>query len=208
MIPDAFRAWQCVRDTGLAVCQLADGTLTAELEPPMFLLPGSFNPFHDGHAELARAASNRFGHEVHFELSLQNVDKPELEADVVEARLKQFLGVAPIWLTRAAVFEQKSEYFPGAAFAIGFDTAIRLLDLRYYNGFDHRDRVLAKLLERGNRFMVGGRIDATGTFRTWDRELEKHPPEFGWLFEVLSESEFRRDVSSTELRSRLSTPPG
>ncbi|MBY0456256.1 MAG: hypothetical protein K2V38_02845, partial [Gemmataceae bacterium] len=144
---------------------------------PAALLPGSFNPLHHGHTALAAVAAARLGAEVHFELSVTNADKPELPPEEAERRVAQFRGVAPVWVTRAAAFEKKADLFPGAAFVLGWDTAVRLLDPKYYGGPGGRDAALRKLLARGCRVVVGGRLDASGAFRVWEpggvREGEK-----------------------------------
>ena len=101
---------------------------------PLAVLPGSFNPLHHGHTTLAATAAAKLGVDVVFELSVANVDKPELGRDEVERRLGQFAGVAPVWVTRAAAFEKKADIFPGAAFVLGWDTAVRLIDPKYYGG--------------------------------------------------------------------------
>lgn len=134
---------------------------------------------------------------MHYELSVSNVDKPELSAEVVAERLRQFFGVGPVWVTRAAGVLKKSQLFPGAAFVLGFDTAVRLIDPKYYAGVKGRDEALAKLVERGCRVVVGGRVDGAGEFRVWEDRLAG---EFRELFEVIPEREFRVDVSSTQLR--------
>ena len=73
----------------------------ADAPAPRALLPGSFNPLHHGHTQLAAIAAARLGVAVHFELSVANVDKPELPRDEAERRAAQFAGLAPVWLTRA-----------------------------------------------------------------------------------------------------------
>jgi Cytidylyltransferase-like len=165
---------------------------------PLAVLPGSFNPLHHGHTTLARVAAARLGVEVHFELSITNADKPELPREEVERRVSQFAGIGPVWVTRAAAFEQKADLFPGAAFVLGWDTAIRVIDPKYYGGLQLRDTALAKLAERGCRLVVGGRLDALGAFRVWDGG--DVAAEFAGLFLPLTEADFRVDVSSSELR--------
>jgi hypothetical protein len=167
---------------------------------PQAILPGSFNPLHHGHLGLAAVAAVRLGVPVAFELSVANVDKPALDPAEVERRVAQFADVGPVWVTRAATFAEKAELFPGAAFVVGYDTAVRLIDCRYYaNDPGWRDAVLARLAAAGCRVVVGGRIDAAGVFRTWDAVAAPFPD----LFVALAEADFRTDVSSTALRAEL-----
>lgn len=173
----------------------------ARTEPkPVALLPGSFNPLHHGHIELARAAARHLDTEVHYELSIANADKPELPQEEVEKRVAQFTDLGPVWVTRAATFEAKADLFPGVAFVLGWDTAVRVIDPKYYDGESGRDAALRKLLACGCRLVVGGRIDAEGAFRVWDGG--SLAAEFAGLFVPLAEVDFRVDVSSTELRRK------
>lgn len=172
----------------------------SSLPRPRAVMPGSFNPLHHGHTALARAAAARLGTEVHFELSVVNADKPELPCEEVERRVRQFARVGPVWLTRAATFEAKADLFPGAAFVLGYDTAVRVIDPKYYAGAYGRDAALRALLVRGCRLVVGGRVDMTGKFRVWDGA--GLADEFAALFVALAEADFRADVSSTQLRGK------
>jgi hypothetical protein len=178
------------------------GDTVPPLSKPRAILSGSFNPLHDGHRTLAAVVERRLGAPVHFELSTANVDKPDLAEEEVQRRLAQFEGYAPVWVTRAPTFAAKAELFPGAIFAVGFDTAVRMLDPKYAGSVEGRDAALRKIVECGCRVIVGGRVDAGGVFREWKHWEMEQPPELGGLFEVLSEAEFRVDVSSTELRKR------
>jgi hypothetical protein len=189
--------WDLFESSG-AVC-VEPGVVRAGPEP-LALLPGSFNPLHRGHLRLAEVAAGRLGRPVHFELSVTNVDKPELPPDEVGRRVAQFAGVGPVWLTRAATFELKAELFPGAAFVLGWDTAVRVIDPNYYGGERGRERALRRLLDAGCRLVVGGRQDAAGTFRVWDGS--GLAGEFAPLFVALSEADFRVDLSSRALRAQ------
>jgi hypothetical protein len=102
-------------------------------------------------------------------------------------------------LTRAATFAEKAALFPGTAFVVGWDTAIRLVDPKYYGGPAERDRALLRMMESGSRFMVGGRLDEADSFRVWDCDLA--PDQFAEIFFGLTEKDFRVDVSSRALRA-------
>ena len=181
------------------VCIRADGGIQSDPSPPLAVLPGSFNPLHHGHLELAAVAAARLGTAVAFELSIANVDKPELSEAEVARRVAQFAGHGGIWITRAATFREKAVLFPNAAFVLGFDTASRLVDPRYYGGdAGRRDAALGAIASCGCRIVVGGRADANGAFRTWTGD--GLPSEFRDLFVSLAESDFRVDVSCTVLR--------
>ncbi|MDB5312226.1 MAG: nicotinic acid mononucleotide adenylyltransferase [Gemmataceae bacterium] len=190
-----------------AVCREPDGTVRADGPRPGAVLPGSFNPLHHGHTTLAAVAGHRLGLPVAFELSVANVDKPGLAPEEVARRVAQFAGVGPVWVTRAATFAEKADLFPGAAFVVGFDTATRLVDPKYYRDDPaRRDDALRHLLARGCRVVVGGRADAAGAFRTWT--AGDLAAEFHGLFLPLAETDFRADVSSTALRTgKAKRPP-
>lgn len=180
------------------LCHDPDGT-TRTGPPPLVVFPGSFNPLHDGHTALAEVAAIRTGRPVAFEISTANVDKPDLPADEVARRVAQFRGYAPVWVTRAATFAAKAELFPGATFVVGFDTAVRLVDAKYYGGEPARDAALRALLAGGCSVLVGGRLVGEA-FRVWQAALVGEAVRE--LFVPLQEADFRRDRSSTELRNQ------
>ena len=176
---------------------------SAEADAPVRggVLPGSFNPLHRGHRSLAAAASRILGEPVTFELSITNVDKPPLAETEIRRRLAQFDDAESVAVTRTPVFYRKADLFPGCAFVIGWDTATRLVDARYYDGSDARlVSALEHIRARGCRFLVAGR-EHDGAFRTLDDVPV--PRGFADLFEAIPESAFRQDVSSTELRGAL-----
>jgi nicotinamide mononucleotide (NMN) deamidase PncC len=178
-----------------------DGRLIRGAPAPAAVLPGSFNPRHEGHVDLARVAGEIVGAPVHFELSVLNVDKPPLSAAEVRRRLAQFAGQATVELTRAPTFLEKSRLLPGTTFVIGADTAERLVATRYYGGEEARMlAALEELAALGARFLVAVRRDPAGRVRTLADAAV--PPRFAGLFAEIPESRFRLDTSSTEIRAR------
>lgn len=178
-----------------------DGKLARSAPAPAALLPGSFNPRHDGHVRLAGVAAEILGAPVHFEISVLNVDKPPLAADEVRRRVAQFAWEATVELTRAPTFLEKSRLFRDVAFVVGADTAERLVAARYYGDSETRmHEALAEMADRGARFLVAARRDSTGRIHTVaDARV---PARFAPLFTEIPESRFRLDLSSTELRAR------
>jgi hypothetical protein len=167
------------------------------------LLPGSFSPLHQGHQELARTVSGMLNTEVAFEISVVNVDKPPLKEAEVQRRLSQFADKGRVVLTGAETFYKKAKLFPGVTFIVGWDTAVRLVDPRYYGGDETAMlTALAEIWATGSRFVVAGR-QVNGSFKTLDDVAI--PRGFHPLFQKILESTFRVDVSSTALRANGQT---
>ncbi|MBI1903782.1 MAG: hypothetical protein HYS13_21980 [Planctomycetia bacterium] len=164
------------------------------------LLPGAFNPRHEGHRQMAQIAARLLGRPVEHEISIVNVDKAPLDYTEMADRAGQFQPDEPLWFTRAATFEEKSELFPSATFVVGADTVARIAQERYYgNDPARRDLAIAQLARHGASFLVFARqghgrvetlenLDLPAALRTRCRGV---PPET-----------FCRDISSTEIRAR------
>ena len=162
------------------------------------ILAGSFNPIHEGHRHLAQVASRLLNSPVTFELSVTNVDKPPLELEEIRRRIAQFSGNAGIAITRAPVFNEKARIFPGCTFVIGWDTSVRLIDAQYYGNNEAQMLIALEEIRRlGCRFLVAGR-EHQGAFKTLaDVSIPLYLRD---MFMSIPESEYRIDISSSDIR--------
>lgn len=154
------------------------------------MLPGSFNPVHQGHRNLLKVAEEMTGLRGVFELSCANVDKPAIEEADALRRVAAIKDI-PVALTHAPRFIQKAAVFPKTVFAVGFDTAVRFVN-------DYSDEEWKRFQALETSFLVAGR-QFGGTFQTLKNI--GLPAGFESLFETVPESKFREDISSTELRT-------
>ena len=178
-----------------------DGQMMLSAPQPLVLLPGSFNPMHEGHVLLARVAEELRQQPLAFEISVTNVDKPPLAGETVRHRLAQFAWKSPVELTRAPTFLEKSRLFPRTTFVIGADTAERLVAPKYYGDDEVRMHVaLEEIANSGGSFLVAVRIDAAGRVRALN-DIPV-PRRYADLFTEIPEHRFRFDTSSSEIRAR------
>lgn len=164
---------------------------------PGALLSGSFNPRHAGHVELRRAAERHLEVAAAYELPLMNADKPAVDIAAALLRCRQF-DDGPLAVTRAATFLEKARLFPETVFVVGIDTAIRILDERFYAGCGGRGAAFSRIADARCRFLVAPRLVESRFLRLCDLAV---PAAMAALFEELPESEFRSDLSSTSLRN-------
>lgn len=195
--PDVARVWDALV-SGNVEAALVGGAARSQAAwlEPRCLLPGSFNPVHEGHRRMLAVAADRLDAAgPAFELAIVNPDKPPLAREDTARRLARFADNEAVWLTRAPTFPEKARIFPGAAFAVGVDTIIRIAEPRYYGGPAGLETAITVL--GACRFLVFGRR-AGSAFATL--ESVELPAPLRAICDGLPEADFRADISSTELR--------
>jgi len=181
---------------------------------PFAILPGSFNPPHQGHAAMRDLAEATLEIPVHYELSVRNADKPPLDFIEIARRLSQIRQQAGCLITAAGTFVEKvvllRNAFPMAFsghpiwFVVGADTISRVGQPRFYGSTSDAKLAIQQLSDLGARFLVFGR-EQDGEFVTLHTLLCAGvlPPELAPLCESIQEGQFREDICSTEMRQEV-----
>ncbi len=135
------------------------------------ILPGSFNPLHEGHAALAAAALEaNAATEVWLGLARVTVDKEQIAGTLLEDRLvalQHFVQDQPrygvllfnrgLYVDQALAAHARWSDLDTLLFLVGYDKIVQIFDPRYY---DDRDAALRELFRLAS-FLVAPRDDAT-----------------------------------------------
>lgn len=180
--------------------------------PIKLVLPGSFNPIHDGHIGMMRIAQEMTGLQGVYEISAANRDKDPITitdmADRVHAIARA--GGKAI-LTNAKLFKDKYKLLRNnghieVTFAIGSDTFSRLANDTAKEGFNFRCEFQRALIAGSVKFIVFGRrfVGAHGSVHSTGKEFIP-AGDLGRVFLEAStfvpEEIFSSNISSTEIRN-------
>lgn len=100
------------------------------------VFPGSFNPMHEQHKNIAQYVGRTWGKNIDLEICVHNVDKPSLNYASFNERKNSILQNIDSWtedvfFTSLPTFLKKSNYFKNAWFVVGWDTFVRIIDPKY-----------------------------------------------------------------------------
>ena len=164
------------------------------------LFPGSFNPLHDAHRRMAQLAGSMFSdHPFWYEISVDNLDKPQLTKQALRARVHQRFVPGNVVITHTGSFEAKARRFPGSIFVVGADTIARIPDSRFYRDERHLRTALHRIAHSGCRFLVFARRQGDRVIEGPELEL---PDALEGLCQWVPKDQFCLDLSSTEIRNR------
>ncbi len=164
------------------------------------LYPGSWNPLHSGHLEVAHHVEKKYGVAPVFAISRNTYDKGTISEEEINRRAKQFQCIG-----REYIFSDKVSFVEKSTirtreesyFITGYDTIKRVDDPKYYfNSIEEKNRCLKIIYLNSWKFLV---------FPRNGKLKEDLSPEITKL--CIFQDDFKEiDISSTEIRNKSKKP--
>jgi nicotinamide mononucleotide (NMN) deamidase PncC len=167
---------------------------------PFVLMPGAFNPPHEGHFGTAAHVLREYGKQTIFELTAEPPHKDWLTVQELLQRAKLLQGHHRIFTRKEPYYIDKARAFPGMGMVLGADAMVRILDPKWGLNFDEMFKEMDQLR---TKLYIGGR-DINGKFTTRNDIEDLMTPWQAFMFRSLSlQVGGEYHVSSTEIRNKL-----
>jgi len=167
---------------------------------PYALMPGAFNPPHEGHFGTADAMLKDHGRSVVFEVTAEPPHKNFLSVQELLQRAKLLHGRDRIFTRKAPLYLHKARAFSGISLVVGADAMLRMLDPKW--GVDPQV-LLNELSNLHTKIFIAGR-EVDGKFVTINDIEKTLSPNQAALFHYIASSVSGKwNISSTELRNKL-----
>lgn len=193
------------------------------------VFPGTFNPIHNGHIELAKIALIKLGWDITkpnslivFDIGCYNADKGFKSIDEIKKIIDQNIIILKdsgitnfaFSVSSESLYSNKSYLYKNCYLLQGADTFERVLDTKYYENSEFKlISSLTEIYMNGCKFIIGGRLSYPSdptiltsykkfiTASSIINEKGKNIPiKILETYIQLSEEDFRIDLSSTEIK--------
>jgi len=165
------------------------------------LMPGAFNPPHDGHFGAADAMWRVFGHRVIFEITTNPPHKAELSVQDMLQRAKALQGYDCLFTKDLPLYLDKVKAFPEVPLVMGADAMIRLLDPKWGKSPGDTIEELSQSQTKiyvASRQVDGKLMDVKQVLDGISNQLTERQQMFGRL--RFRDLPGQWDISSTQLR--------
>lgn len=168
------------------------------------LMPGAFNPPHEGHFGAAKAAMDDYNYKAIFEVTANSPHKDPLTVQELLKRAKLLAGQHRLFSNDMPLYLDKAKKYPKKPIVLGADAMIRMLDPKW--GLNIAE-MLNKFYTLGTKLFVASR-EVNGNVMTCEDILNdikaKHPFKV-WASAQIIMQPLKGEwaISSTELRNKL-----
>jgi nicotinamide mononucleotide (NMN) deamidase PncC len=167
------------------------------------LMPGAFNPPHEGHYGAATAAMTDYNYKAVFEITANPPHKDALKVQELLQRAKLLLGQDRLFTQDLPLYLDKARKYSKRPFILGADAMVRMLDPKW--GLDVNEMFNA-FYDLSTKLFVAGR-EVNGVMTTCDdilKDIKANHPFKVWATAqvVMKPLEGEWNISSTELRNK------
>lgn len=167
------------------------------------LMPGAFNPPHEGHFGAAEAAMTGYNYRAVFEITANPPHKNALKVQELLQRAKLLQGQDRLFTSDLPYYLDKARKYPKKPFILGADAMVRMLDPKW--GIDAKE-MFNEFYDLGTKLFVASR-EVDGFLTTCDDILTDIKAKFHfnvWATAqvVMKPLEGEWNISSTELRNK------